>query len=172
MESQLIPNVNEQNDTSSTSRCQWNYSSTSSNIVSRSIKEDLVDIFEIDDYCDADPEYDIGIIGIFEFLIYYSTINFFFKLKIFLFKSAEFDSQISLGTVTRLITHKLTAILPTTVYPANADIITNILIDKYNTTLESTFNQILPIELKAFRGVRIRLAIPSDPVTHKYTPPN
>ncbi|KAA6354943.1 MAG: hypothetical protein EZS28_049530, partial [Streblomastix strix] len=115
----------------------------------------LTDIFETDDYCDEVPEYDPGIIGIFEFLIYYSTFSFFFKLKTSLINSTAFEG---------FVYHKIVT--------ENADMISNTTFDKQNTILASIFNPILPIELKAFRGVRIRLAIPSDPVTHKYTPPN
>ncbi|KAA6383729.1 MAG: hypothetical protein EZS28_020746 [Streblomastix strix] len=98
--------------------------------------------------------------------------NFQFNLKIFLFISAAFDSQVSLRTVTRLITHKLTDILPTTGYPVIPDMIINNTIDTQNTILEIKFNPTLFIELRAFRAVRIRMTIPPDPTTHKYTPHN
>ncbi|KAA6371273.1 MAG: hypothetical protein EZS28_033202 [Streblomastix strix] len=123
---------------SCTPRCQWNYS------------ELLVDIFETDDYCDDDPEYDPGIIAIFDFI----------------------DSQVSLRTFTGLMAHKFSAILPTSAYPANADIVIITIMDLHNIILANIFNPTLFIELRAFRGVRIRLTIPPDAATHEHTAPN
>ncbi|KAA6362727.1 MAG: hypothetical protein EZS28_041747 [Streblomastix strix] len=151
---------------SSTPRCQWNYS------VSRLIKEVLADIFETDDYCDVDPEYDSGIIAIIEFFIYYSTISFFFKLKPSLFISAAFDSQVSFRTFTGLMTHIFSVIFPTILYPSNADIVIIIIMDTQNIILANIFNPTLFIELRAFRGVIIRMKIPPYAATHEHTTPN